>query len=224
MEDVGKENLYKLFIKNTLPFFYRKKILLNYIKDVGISLGNIHLKTFRKYEKLCKLEPYKNQDLKLDMIIKKKIGVNIFQKIFEKTENIKNERFPVSLTHLDLNLNNIHVNDNKIYIIDFSFDENFSFVDPIIFLMRLEFVKNRLFYVNNKFFNDVSNCFLDLYKKTNYRHKIDNYIWNVLRLLRYCYQLACNEQRHTNNLRQRCIGYIDSKYLIKRIKKLSEMI
>lgn len=190
----------KQFYKNQLNFYMAK---------IGKSIGNLQRLSTKGYERLGNLE--------INLILREKIGNELFTKINNKLDGVKEMKIPVTRTHGDLAPHNILVSKGEIYFIDLDYYNGFDFCfrDPFTFSVGLELILNRL-YFGAKLFQMLNDTFYTAYKE-NFPFQLDEKLLKLLRLLEYCRYLACYE----NIKKYDFVGIINMKYITKRIKEMT---
>lgn len=211
IEGVKGRKLSNMLIIPSLPLFkqfYRNQLNL-YMAKIGNAIGNLQRLNTKRYERLDNLE--------INPILRKKIGNELFIKINNKLDDIKEMKILVVRTHGDLAPHNILVSKSEICFIDLDYYNGFDFCfrDPLTFSVGLELILNR-FYFGTKLFQMLNYTFYTAYKE-RFPSQLDENLLKLLRLREYCRYLACYE----NMKKYDFIGFINVKYITKRIKEMA---
>lgn len=214
IEGVTGRKLSDILIIHTFPLFrefFKNKLIL-YMNEIGKSVGNLQRLNSQRYEKLG--------NLKIDPILHEKIGSELFTKINNKLDAVKEIEIPITRTHGDLAPHNILVSEGNICFIDLDYYNGFDFCfrDPLTFSVGLELIVNRLFF-SKKLFQVLNDAFYAAYNESS-SFQPDEKLLKLLRLHEYCRYLACYE----NIKKYDFIGFINMKYITERIKKIASEI
>lgn len=221
MEGVKGGTLSKALVFYTLPIvgnFYEVR-LLDYARKIGRGLGLLHKFTERRKLRIGDMNLGMITGVKVSPYIRTLLGVDLFNNILNRIEEIEDEKASFVQVHRDPTPHNILVKRDEIHLVDFAFKRGASFEDTLAFSIGLELMENRLPFFSKSLLEEMKHLFFNYYEEF-FHHPFEEDFWSFLKLLRCLQQLIVYNQRKTS-LKNYILESIDKKYLLDRIWELS---
>jgi len=194
---------------------YDKLIICS--RKMGHAIGSLQNQTNRGTKRVGDLDIYIINDIESNKEYNKIVDADFLKNIRAQIEDLKDLKTGVSQYHGDPSPHNILLKDYEVHLIDHSFQESATFLDPSAFIVSLELVRHRMGPTMQKTVKKMEHDFLSSYTSRT-GERWENQTWNLIKTLHYLRFLLIYSYRE-NTIIKKLVSSIDKIYLLKKIKE-----
>lgn len=200
-----------------VSLYTNRKTLLECSWKIGCAIGALQNMTPRGTQRTGDLDLYLIREIESEAYFKTMLEKDLLKDIRAQAEELKSLKTRVSQHHGDPSPHNILMKNDQVFLIDYSFQDNATFMDPSLYMVSLELVKNRLGFPMGNTISLMKNKFMEAYSQTT-TETYDQPIWSIVKKLNYLHFLLMYAKRK-QTIKNTPITYVDRKYLLKKIKE-----
>ena len=192
-----------------------RQTLLVCSQKMGKAIGYLQNQTNRGTKRIGDLDVHIIREIESQSYFKKILKRDQLKDILNNIEDLKDIKTGVSQYHGDPSPHNIIMNDHQVHLLDYSFQDNATFLDPSLYIVSLELMRHRLGLPMKKVLMRMENSFMDEYSHMT-KETYDRSIWSIIKTLTYLHFLlmySCRERTIPKTL----VSAIDKRYLLKKI-------
>ena len=212
-EGVTGDTLTKRLLKSGLS--WNKSSLIICSRLMGQAIGSLQSQTKRGLKKIGDLDLFLINEIESEPYFKKILKRDFLKDLRAQVNNLKALTTRVTQHHGDPSPHNILMNKGQVYLLDYSFQDNATFIDPSLYLVSLELTCNRyglpvretVLRMEKEFKNTCSKMMKETY---------DQPIWAIVKTLTYLHFLLMYEKRK-KTIKNILVASVDRRYLLKRV-------
>lgn len=186
-------------------------------RKMGHAIGSLQNQTNRGTKRVGDFDIYIIKDIESNNDYNKIVDEDFLKNIRAQIDDLKDLKTGVSQYHGDPSPHNILLKDYDVHLIDHSFQESATFLDPSAFIVSLELVRNRMGPTMQKTVKRMEHDFLSSYTSRT-GERWESQTWSLIKTLQYLRFLLIYSYRETTIMKN-IVSSIDKKYLLKKIKE-----
>jgi len=196
----------------------RAETLLACSNKIGHAIGSLQKLTIRRErKKIGDLNIYLIKEIESEEYFKEILGNDFLKDLRSQVDALKGLKTNVAHYHGDPSPHNIIINEDEVYLLDFSFKINATFLDPVLYLVSLELMRSRFAFSLNATILKMEDVFLHAYTEITNENWGDS-TWNLFKTLTYLHYLLMHWKRK-KTIKKSIVASIDKRYLLKKIKE-----
>lgn len=191
--------------------------LIECSRKIGWAIGALQNVTTRGTKRGGDLDLYLVNEIETEDYFKRILSKDLLADLRAQAEELRGLKTRVAQCHGDPSPHNILMRDGRTYLIDYSYQDNATFLDPSLYMISLELVKNRL----GGALRDIISLMEDSFREAYYqmvRESYDRPIWTTVKTLNYLHFLLMYATRH-RTIKNYLVGAVDSRYLLRKVKE-----
>ena len=208
------ETLTRVMLRKVLST--NRKSLLKCSRKVGQAIGSLqHLTKMGTIKigdlNICMIREIESEDY-FNQILEKEL----LKDILHNVEDLKDIKTGISQYHGDPSPHNILIRNDQVFLLDYSFQDNATFMDPSLYLVSLELMKNRIGFHMTKTISQMEKSFMEAYSEWA-NETYDQPTWSTIKTLTYLHFLLMYAKRE-KTIKKNLVSSIDRPYLLKQIR------
>ena len=196
--------------------FINEKRLLTCASKIGNAIGHLQKLTKKGESNIGDLNIFLINQFESSEYVNNLVDYEFRNKIQCLIEKIKNLKISVAQFHGDPTPHNILMHKDEVHLLDFSFQDSVVLLDPLLFSVSLDLMRNRMPYLLNSTFKNMKKNFFKAYEKVTYEHW-EKPVWDLLKLLTY-FHILIKYKKRKKNLKNYFVTLLDERYLLKEIR------
>ena len=214
-EGVSGDTLTKSLLKYALCL--DKSPLIECSRKIGQAIGALQHLTNMGTRRIGALNIFLIREIESEDYFRQILKRDLLKNIIHQANELKEIKTRLTQHHGDPSPHNILMRKDQVFLLDYSFQDNATFVDPCLYLVSLELMKNRLGPIMRDTISLMENSFMEAYSEWAYE-TYDQPIWSTIKTLAYLHFLLMYAKRE-KTIRKTLVSSIDRPYLLKRIKE-----
>ena len=214
-EGATGDSLTMRLLKSSLS--WRKSSLIMCSRLMGHAIGSLQSQTNRGKMRIGDLDNYLIREIETEDYFKRILSRDLLVNILHQVEELKDLKTGVTQYHGDPSPHNILMRGDRVHLLDYSFQDNATFMDPALYLVSLELTRNRYGLPVREALLRMEKEFKDTYSKMT-NEAYGRPIWTTIRTLTYLHFLLMYATRK-RTIKNTPIGLMDSRYLLKRVRE-----
>jgi len=214
-EGAPGDTLTRALLRSVLSWDRRN--LLECSRKIGQAIGTLQNMTPRGIQKTGDLDLYFIREIESKEYFKRILSKDLLKNIIAQVEELKGLKIHVAQYHGDPSPHNIIMKNNQVSLIDYSFQDNATFVDPSLYIVSLELMQFRLGLPTRNIISEMGHHFLSSYFNVT-GESWEHHTWLLIKKLNYLHFLLMYSSRERNPLKT-LVSTIDKIYLMKQIKE-----
>jgi len=190
--------------------------LLECSRKMGWAIGALQNMTPRGTKRVGDLDLYLINEIESEAYFKRILKKDLLTDLRDQAEELRGIKTRVAQCHGDPSPHNILMKDDRVSLIDYSFQDNATFVDPSLYMMSLELVKNRMGCPMRNTPSLMENNFRETYTQMT-KERYDRPIWTIIKTLNYLHFILMYARRK-RTIKNTLVGAVDSRYLLKKVR------
>ena len=217
-EGVTGDTLTRVILRKVLST--DRKSLLKCSSKIGQAIGALQHLTNRGTRRIGGLNICMIREIESEEYFNQILEKELLNDILHQVEELKELKTRLAQYHGDPSPHNILLRNDQVFLLDYSFQDNATFMDPSLYLVSLELMKNRMGYPMTKTISQMEKCFMQAYSKWT-DETYDQPIWSTIKTLTYLHFLLMYAKRE-KTIKKNLVSSIDKPYLLKQIKRMNE--
>lgn len=194
-----------------------RKNLLECSWKMGWAIGALQNMTPRGVKRVGDLDIYLIREIESEDYFKRILKKDLLTDLRDQAEELRGLKTRVAQCHGDPSPHNIIMKNGQVSLIDYSFQDNATFVDPSLYMVSLELVKNRMVGLSmNHTISLMENNFREAYSQMT-KEKYNRPIWSLIKTLNYLHFLLMYATRE-RTIKNTLVGAVDRWYLLKKVR------
>jgi tRNA A-37 threonylcarbamoyl transferase component Bud32 len=152
--------------------------------------------------------------------VKEVLGTQLWTDVRPSIEQLKDTKTMLAQFHGDPSPHNIILRGNDVFLLDFCYQTNAVFLDPVLFIVSLDLMRARLPFVLNSTITQMKTIFLRAYGEAT-NETWDRKIWSLFEFLTYLHVLLKYETRH-KSLKNYIVASLDKRYILNKIRNFTQ--
>jgi len=186
-------------------------------RKIGCAIGYLQKFTRRgEQEKIGDLEIIHIKEVESEEYFTDTLGHDLMDYIRSQVGKFKGRTTNVAQYHGDPSPHNILVKDDRVFLLDFSFQINATFLDPALYVVSLELMRSRFCFLKNTV-TKMEDTFLSAYTEIT-NENWDSRTWQLIKTLTYLHYLIIYWKRK-KTLKNSMVAAFDRRYLLKKINE-----
>lgn len=192
--------------------------LLSCSRKIGHAIGSLQNLTSRgRKRRIRDLDIYLIREIESEDYFETILKKELLKDIRAQVESLKGVVTRVAQCHGDLSPHNIIMKDDQVFLIDFSFQDNATFMDPSLHLVSLELMRSRFGFFMKNTVSIMEFVFMDTYSDIT-KESWEPWAWAIIKTLTYLRFLLTYSKRKKNPMNA-LVASIDRRYLLKKIRE-----
>ncbi len=220
LEGINGNTLSKSLLKYGFSFgmAFNAETLLTCSRKTGHAIGLLQKLTHRReQEKIGELDVIPIKEIESEEFFIATLGHDFLRDIRSQVDILKELKTNVAQYHGDPSPHNILLRDEQVYLLDFSFQVNATFLDPALYLVSLELMRSRFAFSLNTIILKMEDVFLSAYTEIT-NENWDDSTWALIKTLTYLHYLLMYWKRK-KTIKNSLVAAIDRRYLMKKINE-----
>jgi len=192
--------------------------LLNCSRKMGYAIGTLQNLTHRGIRRLGDLDIYLTKEIGSEKYFKTILKGDLLKELKDQVEELKELKTGVSQYHGDPSPHNILLGDDRVSLLDYSFLDCPTFVDPALYIVSLELVRARFGFLLENIVVKMENVFWRAYTETTKERVSGASNWALIKTLTYLHFLLMYATRK-KTIKNSLVAAIDRRYLLKQIRR-----
>lgn len=209
------ETLTRILFKSVLSWDRRN--LIESSRKMGQAIGALQNMTTRGSHRAGDLPLYLIEEIETEDYFKTILKKESWRAIRAQAEGLKSLKTRVAQYHGDPSPHNILMEGGQVSLIDYSFQDNATFVDPALYLVSLELAGYRMGLPMRETISRMETTFKRAYSQMS-REVYDRHIWTTVKTLTYLHFLLMYAKRE-RTIKNVLVASMDRRYLLKRVKE-----
>jgi len=214
-EGAPGETLTRVLFKSVLS--WDKRDLIESSRKIGQAIGALQNMTTRGSHRAGDVPLYLLEEIETEDYFKTILKRELWRDVRAQAEGLKSLKTRVAQYHGDPSPHNILMKGGQISLIDYSFQDNATFVDPALYLVSLELAGYRLGLPMRETISRMDATFKRAYSRMT-KENYDRPIWSIVKTLTYLHFLLMYATRG-RTVKNALVGAVDRRYLLKRVKE-----
>jgi len=214
-EGVPGETLTRVLFKGVLSWDRRN--LIESSRKIGYAIGALQNMTTRGSHRAGDVPLYLIKEIETEDYFKTILKRELWRDIRSQAEGLKSLKTRVAQYHGDPSPHNILMKGDQVRLIDYSFQDNATFVDPALYLVSLELAGYRLGLPMREVISRMESTFKRAYSQMT-REVYDRHIWTIVKTLTYLHFLLMYSKRE-RTIKNFLVASMDRRYLLRKIKE-----
>jgi len=183
---------------------------------MGWAIGALQNLTPRGVKRVGDLDLYLVNEIESEDYFKRILKKDLLTDLRDQAEELRGLKTRVAQYHGDPSPHNILMKNGQVSLIDYSFQDNATFVDPSLYMVSLELVKNRMGPPMRHTISIMENNFREAYIQMT-KEKYNRPIWELVKTLNYLHFLLMYATRE-RTIKNTLVGAMDSRYLLRKVR------
>lgn len=196
------------------------KQLITCSRKMGNAIGSLHNQTNRGVKRLGDQDLYLINDLGSNNDYNKIVDAAVLKNIRNQVDDLKDLKTSVSQYHADPSPHNILLKGDEVHLIDHSFQEASTLLDPSSFIVSLELARHRMGPTMQKTVKKMEHEFLNSYTSRT-GERWESQAWNLIKIVQYLRFLLVYSYRETTPMKT-LVSTIDKIYLLKKVRRMGK--
>jgi len=215
-EGVKGDTLTKRLLRHIFSRERDAETLLSCSTKMGYAIGSLQNLTDRGKHRLGDLDIYLTKEIEKEDYFKTILKGDILKNIKDQVDTLKDVKTGISQYHGDPSPHNILLKDDRVSLLDYSFQDSPTFLDPALYIVSLELMRARFGILLKNPLLKMEKVFWRAYTETiNERWAASN--WVLIKTLIYLHFLLMYSVRKPT-IKNGLVAAIDRRYLLKQIK------
>ena len=216
-EGVKGDTLSKNLLLNSYRFSgnARESRLFECARKMGNAIGRLQRLTEKGSEKIGESNIFIVEQYESEEYVKETLGTQSWAEMRPSIEKLKDLKTTLAQFHGDPSPHNIILKGDDVFLLDFCYQTNAVFLDPVLFTVSLDLMRARLPFALNSTITQMKTIFLRAYGEAT-DHTWDRDVWSLFEFLTYLHVLMKYETRH-KSLKNYIVASIDKRYILNKI-------
>lgn len=214
-EGAPGETLTRVLFRGVLSWDRRK--LIESSRKMGQAIGALQNMTNRGPHRAGDLPLYLIEEIETEDYFKTILKKGLWRDIRARAEGLKSLKTRVAQYHGDPSPHNILMSGDQVHLIDYSFQDNATFMDPALYVVSLELAGYRLGLPMRETISRMETTFKRAYSQRT-RETYDRHIWTTVKTLTYLHFLLMYSKRE-RTVKNVLVSSMDTRYLLRGIKE-----
>lgn len=216
-EGVEGDTLTKRLLRHIFSHERDAETLISCSKKMGYAIGSLHNLTNRGKHRLGDLDIYLTKEIEKEDYFKNIIKGDILKEIKDKVDELKEVKTGISQHHGDPSPHNILLRGDRVFLLDYSFRDNPTFLDPALYIVSLELMRARFGILLKNPLLKMENVFLRAYTVAT-GERWDFSTWELIKILTYLHFLLMYAKRK-KTIKNTLVAAWDIRYLLKQVRR-----
>lgn len=190
--------------------------LLNSSWKIGWAIGALQNLTPRGVKRVGDLDLCLIREIESEAYFNRILGKDLLKNIRAQAEEMKGLKTRVAQHHGDPSPHNILIKGGQVSLIDYSFQDNATFMDPSLYIVSLELARARYGLPVRNTISNMEKKFMEAYSQMT-KETYDRPIWSTVKNLTYLHFLLMYAKRK-KTIKNTLVASIDRLYLLKKVR------
>ena len=198
----------------------RESLLLECARKMGNAIGHLQRLTEKGSKKIGESNIFIVEQYESEEYVKEILGTQSWTEMRPSIERLKDMETTLAQFHGDPSPHNIILKGDDVFLLDFCYQTNAVFLDPVLFIVSLDLMRARLPFALNSTITQMKTIFLRAYGEAT-NETWDRDVWSLFEFLTYLHVLLKYETRH-KSLKNYIVASVDKRYILKRIRNFTK--
>jgi tRNA A-37 threonylcarbamoyl transferase component Bud32 len=198
----------------------RESRLFECARKMGNAIGLLQKLTENGSQKIGESNIFIVEQFESEEYVKEVLGTQLWTDVRPSIEQLKDTKTTLAQLHGDPSPHNIILRGNDVFLLDFCYQTNAVFLDPVLFIVSLDLMRARLPFVLNSTITQMKTIFLRAYGEAT-NETWDRKIWSLFEFLTYLHVLLKYETRH-KSLKNYIVASLDKRYILNKIRNFTQ--
>jgi tRNA A-37 threonylcarbamoyl transferase component Bud32 len=198
----------------------RESQLFECARKMGKAIGLLQKLTEKGSQKIGESNIFIVEQYESEEYVKEVLGTQLWTDVRPSIEQLKDTKTTLAQFHGDPSPHNIILRGNDVFLLDFCYQTNAVFLDPVLFIVSLDLMRARLPFVLNSTITQMKTIFLRAYGEAT-NETWDRKIWSLFEFLTYLHVLLKYETRH-KSLKNYIVASLDKRYILNKIRNFTQ--
>jgi len=214
-EGVKGDTLTKRLLRHIFSCERDAETLLSCSTKMGYAIGSLQNLTNRGKHRLGDLDIYLTKEIEKEDYFKNILKGDILKNIKDQVDILKDVKTFISQYHGDPSPHNILLKDDRVSLLDYSFQDSPTFLDPALYIVSLELMRARFGILLKNPLLKMEKGFWRAYNETT--KEMGGYKnWAFIKTLIYLHFLLMYAKRK-KTIKNSLVAAWDIRYLLKQI-------
>jgi len=198
----------------------RESRLLECARKMGNAIGHLQRLTEKGSKKIGESNIFIIEQYESEEYVKEILGTQSWAEMRPSIERLKDVKTTLAQFHGDPSPHNIILKGDDVFLLDFCYQTNAVFLDPVLFIVSLDLMRARLPFVLNSTITRMKTIFLRAYGEAA-NETWDRDVWSLFEFLTYLHVLLKYETRH-KSLKNYIVASVDKRYILNKIRHFTK--
>lgn len=199
----------------------RESRLFECARKMGNAIGHLQRLTEKDSKKIGESNIFIVEQFESEEYVKEILGQRSWAEMRPSVEQLKDMKTSRAQFHGDPTPHNIILRGDDVFLLDFCYQTNAVFLDPVLFIVSLDLMRARLPFVLNSTITQMKTIFLEAYCEAS-KETWDRDVWSLFEFLTYLHVLLKYETRH-RSLKNYVVASMDKRYILKKIRNVTKL-
>ena len=198
----------------------RESRLFECARKMGNAIGHLQRLTEKGSRKIGESNIFIVEQYESEEYVKEILGTQSWTEMRPSIEQLKDMKTTLAQFHGDPSPHNIIMKGNNVFLLDFCYQTNAVFLDPVLFIVSLDLMRARLPFALNSTITQMKTKFLRAYiEATN--ETWDRDVWSLFEFLTYLHVLMKYETRY-KSLKNYIVASVDKRHILNKIRNFTK--
>ncbi len=198
----------------------RESRLFECARKMGNAIGHLQSLTEKGSKKIGESNIFIIEQYESEEYVKEILGTQSWTEMRPSVEQLKDVETTLAQFHGDPCPHNIILKGDDVFLLDFCYQTNAVFLDPVLFIVSLDLMRARLPFVLNSTITRMKTIFLKAYGEAT-NETWDRDVWSLFEFLTYLHVLLKYETRH-KSLKNYIVASVDKRYILNKIRNFTK--
>ena len=189
-------------------------------RKMGNAIGHLQRLTEKGSKKIGESKVFIVEQYESEEHVKEILGSQPWTEMRPSIEQLKDMKTKLAQFHGDPSPHNIILKGNDVFLLDFCYQTNAVFLDPVLFIVSLDLMRARLPFALNSTITQMKTKFLRAYSEAT-NETWDKDVWSLFEFLTYLHVLMKYQTRH-KSLKNYIVASVDKRYILNKIRNFTK--